>query len=312
MSLTKGKIIPIALMMILFCLIISGCGGSEGADASGGSGDAQVKKGSFKIPEFKDAVFDSGRAKGNEEVQLDLSHVSDGYIALKANSDSRLKLQTIKGSDEYLYDIVQKKQQVFPLQSGNGNYKIRIMKNAGGSKYFELYKSSVKVKMKDKFGPFLRPGQYADYSPGSECIKKAESLAKEALDEKDYINNVYEYICENITYDKEKASSVKSGYIPDPDSTLKEGKGICFDYACLAASMLRRMGIPTKIIFGYVEPDDLYHAWNMFYTEEDGWSSVEFKVDPKDWSRIDLTFSANGEDGDFIGDGSNYTDVYHY
>ena len=117
MSLTKGKIIPIALMMILFCLIISGCGGSEGADASGGSGDAQEKKGSFKIPEFKDAVFDSGRAKGNEEVQLDLSHVSDGYIALKANSDARLKLQTIKGSDEYLYDIVQKKQQVFPLQS---------------------------------------------------------------------------------------------------------------------------------------------------------------------------------------------------
>ena len=116
----------------------------------------------------------------------------------------------------------------------------------------------------------------------------------------------------NITYDKEKASSVKSGYIPDPDSTLKEGKGICFDYACLAASMLRRMGIPTKIIFGYVEPDDLYHAWNMFYTEEDGWSSVEFKVDPKDWSRIDLTFLANGEDGDFIGDGSNYTDVYQY
>jgi hypothetical protein len=123
---------------------------------------------------------------------------------------------------------------------------------------------------------------------------------------------VYEYICDNITYDKEKASSVKSGYIPDPDSTFKEGKGICFDYACLAASMLRRMGIPTKIIFGYVEPDDLYHAWNMFYTEEDGWSSVEFKVDPKDWSRIDLTFSANGEDGDFIGDGSNYTDVYQY
>ena len=57
---------------------------------------------------------------------------------------------------------------------------------------------------------------------------------------------------------------------------METGKGICFDYASLAASMLRSQGIPTKIIFGYVAPDNLYHAWNMFYTEEKGWTKVEF------------------------------------
>ena len=31
-----------------------------------------------------------------------------------------------------------------------------------------------------------------------------------------------------------------------------------------------------------------------------------------DWNRIDLTFSANGADAQFIGDGGNYTDVYQY
>ena len=101
-------------------------------------------------------------------------------------------------------------------------------------------------------------------------------------------------------------------YQPDPDETMKTGKGICFDYAALAAAMLRSQGIPTKLIFGYVSPDDLYHAWNMFYTDETGWVTAEFKVDSKNWTRLDLTFAANGSDAKFIGDGSNYSDLYQY
>ena len=59
-------------------------------------------------------------------------------------------------------------------------------------------------------------------------------------------------------------------------------------------------------------PDDLYHAWNMFYTEEGGWVTVKFSAPGNDWSRIDLTFSANGASSKFIGDGSNYLDVYQF
>ena len=72
-------------------------------------------------------------------------------------------------------------------------------------------------------------------------------------------------------------------------------------------------GIPTKIIFGYVgDSGDLYHAWNMYYTEESGWVAVEFEVSEDEWNRLDLTFSANGSDSRFIGDGSNYLDVYQF
>ncbi|MBR4485156.1 MAG: transglutaminase domain-containing protein [Erysipelotrichaceae bacterium] len=140
----------------------------------------------------------------------------------------------------------------------------------------------------------------------------AGEFAAASTDALDYIGKVYKYVCENVKYDKEKAETVKSGYLPKPDETLKTGKGICFDYASLTASMLRSQGIPTKVIFGYVSPDDLYHAWNMFYTKETGWVSVEFKVNEKEWTRMDLTFSANGSDQKFIGDGSNYADVYQY
>ena len=266
----------------------------------------------FKPGKFKDAKFNESKAEGNEEVQVDVSSAAKGYIALVCNSDARVKLQVVKGEDTYTYDVVMKKPQIFPLQSGNGDYTIKVMKNLEGNKYFELYKTDISVKLKDKFGPYLRPSQYADFTKESDCVKEAAKLAEKAGSEQEFVDSVYDFICKKIDYDKEKAATVKSGYIPDPDAILKSGKGICFDYSSLAACMLRSQGIPTKIIFGYVEPNDLYHAWNMFYTEETGWTKVEFKVNEKDWSRIDLTFSANGEDGKFIGDGSNYTDVYHY
>ena len=66
------------------------------------------------------------------------------------------------------------------------------------------------------------------------------------------------------------------------------------------------------MVFGNVSPDNLYHAWNMFYTEETGWVTVDYKVKGGDWNRLDLTFSANGADGTFIGDGGNYADVRYY
>ena len=102
------------------------------------------------------------------------------------------------------------------------------------------------------------------------------------------------------------------GYVPVPDDTMNSKRGICFDYASLAAAMLRSQGVPTKIIFGYVAPNDLYHAWNMFYTKEKGWITVSFEVRDNTWNRIDLTFSAGGAPDEFVGDGSHYTDVFYY
>ena len=68
----------------------------------------------------------------------------------------------------------------------------------------------------------------------------------------------------------------------------------------------------TYMIDYRLAPDNIYHAWNMFYTEESGWTTAEFEVDPRTWNRIDMTFLANGADSQFIGDASNYTDVYQY
>ena len=314
MSQMKSRIVTrkksIFFLTLLLCLILTACGDSSSSSASS-DGSGGSSEGDFEA-EYHDAEYHEDSATGDSEVQVDLSCVSDGYFGVLADSDAKLKLQVFKDDETYTYDIEQGTPQLFPLQCGDGSYTIKVMKNVSGNSYYELYSTDVSVTLNDPLDPYVRPNAYADYSEDSDCVKEAAKMAEGCGTESDFVNKVYNYICDKIKYDYKEAETVESGYVPDPDEVMETGKGICFDYASLAASMLRSQGIPTKIIFGYVAPDNLYHAWNMFYTEEKGWTTVEFSVDPGDWTRVDLTFSANGQNADFIGDGTNYQDVYQY
>ena len=267
----------------------------------------------YRAGAFAEAEFHEELAEGDGEVRIDLSAVSQGYVAVSARSENRLKFQVIHDELTYNYDIASDGSvSVLPLQSGNGEYRFRVMENVGESKYGEKYVASCTVELEDEFQPFLRPSDYVSYTRNSACVAKAKDLAGQTENALGVVAGVYDFICQSIRYDREKAATVSSGYLPDPDETLRSGKGICFDYASLAAAMLRSQGIPTKVIFGYVSPDGVYHAWNMFYTKETGWVTVGFEVSQNSWNRLDLTFSANGADADFIGDGGNYSDLYTY
>ena len=81
---------------------------------------------------------------------------------------------------------------------------------------------------------------------------------------------------------REKAKTLASskGYEPDPQKTLKERKGICFDYASLAAAMLRAVGIPCRVVTGYVD-NNYYHSWISAYANGR-------------WHRVDPTSMAVG------------------
>lgn len=322
---TKGRKSALVRMFALITVLVlilslTSCGGAS-ASASGGDGssaaaessDKEAEQGGYEAPKMKTVAFDEASSEGTDGARIDLSGKDLGYFAVNISSDSRIKIIVEKDSEKYIYDVVLDKVQIFPFQLGNGSYKISIMKNVVDNKYSELYTTWAEVALEDEFGPFLRPSQYANYDKDSKCVAKAAELGKQAADANGVVTNVYDYVCKNIKYDRDKAANIQPGYIPDPDETLKTNKGICVDYAALAAAMLRSQGIPTKIIYGYVgEGEDLYHAWNMYYTKESGWVAVEFEVHENEWNRLDLTFSANGSDSQYIGDGSNYLDVYQY
>lgn len=269
----------------------------------------------YQAPVFSDAAFHEEQAQGTDQVKVDVSAVSQGYVAVAVFSDKRIKLRVSLEGVNYDYDVANDgTPSIFPLQGGNGCYSFKIMEQVRDTTYVELYSIDSDVVMIDAFQPFLRPSAYSNYSADSECVKQAAELAAKEEDMLGVVGAIFDYICKNVSYDKEKAAAVAgtSGYMPDPDDTLCTGKGICFDYASLAAAMLRSQGIPTKIVFGYVSPGDFYHAWNMFYTEESGWVSVGYDIEAGGWYRMDTTFSAAGKESDFVGDENNYVDAKYY
>ena len=267
----------------------------------------------YQVPPFQGSGYNPAGVVGNERAHVDISGLPLGYVAVAAESGARLKFQVCYGDIKYTYDIANNgAPSVFPLTCGAGTYKFRVMENIEGTKYGELFSCTADAAIGNPFSPFLRPSAYVNYHPGSACVGLAASFSANASTAVDVVAQVYSYVCSHIRYDAGKAASVQSGYLPNPDATLATGSGICFDYAALAAAMLRSQGIPTKLIFGYVAPNNLYHAWNMFYTAETGWVTVGFSVTPGVWNRLDLTFSANGANPQFIGNGANYADVYQY
>ncbi|MBR4462538.1 MAG: transglutaminase domain-containing protein [Erysipelotrichaceae bacterium] len=301
------------IIIILLGISLFACGG-EGAEPE--TVDEPVEEEPFVpyvVPEFRTVEFNGTVAERLDEVHIDSSHMEDGYIAVSAVSDMRLKFRVVHDEEKYNYDLPKDGTVTFyPLQLGDGEYIFYVYKNIVDTKYSELYKERHDVVLKDSFDPYLRPNQIVNYQQDSACADKARELASQASTPIEVVAKIYEYIIGNVVYDYEKAETVPKSYLPVPDETLQTGKGICFDYAALAASMLRSVGIPAKLITGKVSPKELSHAWNMFYTEETGWVTAEFKVNSREWTRIDMTFSANGVNEEYIGNGENYTDLYQY
>lgn len=103
----------------------------------------------------------------------------------------------------------------------------------------------------------------------------------EPLTDEEIIEIVYDYVITNISYDYDKINDLEYDYIPEIDVVLEDGSGICYDYSVMVASMLRSQGIPTKLIKGYAEFTEVYHAWNEIYLSE-----------TEEWVVVDTTFDA--------------------
>lgn len=315
-----GQILVLILCMLLIMLSFTGCGDAQGVPGSQDQEDQSQEETQesesfvpYAAPEFNDSSFNEEASYTDGQAYIDISSLSKGYVGASATSEKRLKFQVIKGEATYNYDLSSDgTPSIFPIQSGDGVYTFRVMENIEGTKYACMYSIDGEAVLEDEFQPFLRPSDYVNYNTESDCVIKAQELASEEGDALGVVSAIFNYICKKVKYDHPKAENIQSGYLPDPDETLKTGKGICIDYAALAAAMMRSQGIPVKMVFGYVSPNDIYHAWNMFYTEETGWVTVKYEVTGNTWNRMDVTFSANGADSSFIGNGENYADVYYY
>lgn len=299
-----------ALLALLFFFVAGCSGGGVPVKAGAAPSSAAV---SAPSPVWRGAEFDEAAAEYDHAVGADLSHLGEGYAAFRAESEKRLKVQIIHGEEKYNYDLPgDGTVTVCPLNMGDGDYTFRVMENIGGDRYAPIWKAERQVTLSDEFQPFLRPSVIVRYDADSACVAEAARLTGGRETDVEQVAAVYAYLVEEVEYDYEKAKSVERGYLPDPNDTLREKKGICFDYAALAAAMLRSQGIPCKLITGYVEPNGVYHAWNEIYLKDKGWITARIKAGGRDWKHVDITFASNGVPASKTDNGKLYTKRYTY
>lgn len=255
-------------------------------------------------------------AKENSKAVIDYSNTKDGYVMVKytASTAKRLKAQVKGPTTTYTYNIDAGTWETFPLSDGNGSYQVIVYENTSGSKYATVLSASFTASMTDEFAPFLRPNQYVDYENAPKTVAKAKELTAGMTDPLQKVQAVYDYVVKNLTYDKQLAATVQSGYLPVLDSVLASRKGICFDYASLMTGMLRSQGVPCKLVVGYA--GSAYHAWISVWSDETGWINGAIYFDGTSWQRMDPTFASSGRQSaaimQYIGDGKNYTAKYFY
>ncbi len=251
---------------------------------------------------------------------IDVSNINKGYVAAQCSASVRCRVRIRKGEEVDDYELSNDgSTSYYPITRGNGEYTVILYTflrdGDGGPEYDQFISATATAALESEFGPYIVPTRLVEYTPESPCVVLSHEITQHAATDLEVIQQIYYWITENISYDTEKATELagkRGAYEPNPDETLASGKGICYDYASLAAAMLRANAIPAKLIKGDVDAPDgsgtVYHAWNMVWTEETGWIAVELATNPDDWTRVDATFGASGamDIGSFIGNGENY------
>ena len=128
-----------------------------------------------------------------------------------------------------------------------------------------------------------------ELDPDEISIKeKAESLTKDINNPYFKAKAIYDFITDNFIYDMDLLNQIKSNpqayrsYLPQ--DTLRNKKGICYDFAKLFVALSRSSGVPARVVRGlafdlkenenrYVE--NLGHAWVEIFLPIYGWVPVD-------------------------------------
>ena len=255
---------------------------------------------------------DGASTLGNESVTIDVSHTDDGYLMVNyTGSNPKVKFQ-VTGPDQVAYTYnLHGGYETFPLTAGNGSYTLGVFEFIEGTTYSTLFTQNIEVAISNEFGPYLYANQYVDFSSSSTVVDKGSQLARPADSDLEVVENVYNFISTNFTYDYDKAATVESGYLPVVDEVYAAQSGICFDYAAVMATMLRTQNIPTRLEVGYME--DVYHAWISVYISGEGWINGIIQFNGNEWNLMDPTFaSTSGDPVDYITETDSYLTKYVY
>ena len=150
----------------------------------------------------------------------------------------------------------------------------------------------------DRFDEVLSPTRF---TPHSKRIARVGQRIVKDHDPFEAVGAVAQWVRSELDYVPGTTGVHSSGL-----DALREGKGVCQDFAHLSLIMLRSMGIPARYVSGYLHPsseaevgdtiDGQSHAWIQAWTG--GW----WHYDPTNDSEVNEQYVS-------VGVGRDYSDV---
>lgn len=203
---------------------------------------------------------------------------ADATVRINTGSTDYSSYKAIVEKDdvEYIYNLVSE-IETFPLQMGSGEYKVSLLGSNDGRRFRLLSEDTFTVELEEN-AAFLSASQTVNWNDESAVAILAKEITLNAETDREKLEAIHDYVINNIAYDYEKATSLPKGYIPNPEDTLSEGLGICYDFAAMTASMLRSVDVPTKLVKGYSTFTPVYHAWNEVLIDGE-WVVVDASTD---------------------------------
>jgi len=160
------------------------------------------------------------------------------------------------------------------------------------------WKELASPAVRDRFDEVLTP---THYTPASRRIERVGKRIIKENDPQDAVIAAAQWAHSELQYVPGTTGVHSSGI-----DALREGKGVCQDFAHLTLILLRGMGIPSRYVSGYLHPkrdavvgdtvDGQSHAWIQAWTG--GW----WNYDPTNDSEINEQYIS-------VGVGRDYADV---
>lgn len=223
---------------------------------------------------------------------LSASHPVDAASLVKGNRqagtvtvktpDTPLKrgerhiVQLRKGDDAYSFPLSGRTTTV-PNPLGNGVLQVAVVTGKTGAwrlterATVTLHaKSATQALQQDVLTPGLA-GNHVAYQRDHQ-FKGWQSWSHDRR-----VREVHRYVTRTFRYDHALRADTPDWYVPDYKRFMVTRKGICYDMASLTGSLLRSMGVPTRLVMGDVRGFG-YHAWNEVYVGK-RWRTVDTTAD---------------------------------
>ncbi len=228
-----------------------------------------------------------------------IENLDNGTVRVRYESEKNIKLMVEKAGERFFYDLDEDFESILPLQSGDGTYRICVLEQKVDNRYRVALSKKIEYIAADENECFTNPMDIIDWTEGDSIYQKAMELTDGLETDNEKIMAIYNFTVNSFDYDYDKINHIDGSYVPNPNAMLEEKQGICYDYASAFAAMLRINDIPTRLVKGYRNGIDVYHAWNEVYN-----------VGTESWMTVDTTFDAyyldNGVDYSFEKNSQDY------